>query len=274
MKSLPVLAFALFLSVSTLFVNGQELYWTGSRSQSLAGASVALSDCWSVYGNQAGLAGIEKPVIAGSFQNRFLVSELSTRSGLVVIPVQSSVFAVSVLQFGKIPFRQEKFGLTYARGISPQLKFGVQFNYYRLFLPEDNRSAGTAALELGVQYLLGSELVLGFHIMNPYTTSIKMRSGNYKYPSEINFGAAYHLSDSFNLMAELENDFGSHLMVKSAMEYIILEKLFLRMGVSGKPYQLSAGIGFQVKKLSIDLATSYNQYLGNSPSVSFQYQFR
>jgi hypothetical protein len=274
MKLLPVLAFVLILSVSTLLTNGQELFWTGSRSQSLAGASVSLSDCWSVFGNQAGLAGIEKTVIAGSFQNRFLVNELSTQTGLLVIPVQSSAFAFSFLQFGKNPFRQEKFGLSYARSISPQLKFGVQFNYYRIFLPEDNRSAGTTGLELGFQYLLSNRLVLGLHLLNPYTTSIQTLSGSYKYPSAINLGTAYKLSDSFNLMAELENDFSKHLILRTAMEYIILEKLFLRMGISGKPYQLSGGIGFQVKKLSIDLATSYNQYLGNSPSVSFQYQFK
>jgi hypothetical protein len=77
----------------------------------------------------------------------------------------------------------------------------------------------------------------------------------------------------FSLTSELENDFDDHFILKTGIEYTILEKLFLRAGVSGKPYQLSAGIGFQVKKLTLDLATTYSQYLGNSPSVSFQYQF-
>jgi hypothetical protein len=36
---------------------------------------------------------------------------------------------------------------------------------------------------------------------------------------------------------------------------------------------LAAGMGFAVKKLKLDLAVAYNQHLGNSPSVSFQYQF-
>lgn len=273
MKLLPALTLLVLLMISTLECNAQEVFNSGSRYQALADASAGLLGCWSVYANQAGLAGINRPEIAGSFQNRFLVNELSTRTGIFVFPVQSSVFAVSLYQFGKIPFRQEKLGITYARRIFPQLNFGVQFNYYRLFLSEDNRSVGSTGLELGMQYLLTDQFIIGFHILNPYKTGIKTLSGNYQYPSRMNIGALYHLSDFFSIASELENDFDSHFIVKTGLEYIIMEKLFLRTGFSGKPYQLSAGFGFQVKKLTLDMATSYNQYLGNSPSVSFQYQF-
>jgi len=273
MKLLPVFTLFVLSMLSVLENKAQEVFSPGSRNQALAGASVGLSDCWSVFGNQAGLASIDRPEIAGSFQNRFLVNELSTRSGLFVFPVQSSVFAISFYQFGKNPFRQEKFGIAYARRIFPQLNFGVQFNYYQLFLSEDNRSAGSSGLELGFQYLLAGKLVLGLHVLNPYQTGIKTFSGNFYYPSRINFGAFYHLSDFLSITTELENDFDRHFRVKTGLEYIILEKLFLRTGISGKPYQLSAGIGFQIKKLMMDMATTYSQYLGNSPSVSFQYQF-
>lgn len=273
MKLLPAITLFVLYMFSALENKAQEVFSPGSRYEALAGASVGLSGCWSVFGNQAGLAAIDHPEIAGSFQNRFLVNELSTRSGLFAFPVQSSVFAVSIYQFGKNPFRQEKLGIAYSRRLFPQLNFGVQFNYYRLFLSEDNRSAGSSGLELGFQYLLVKKLVLGLHVLNPYKTGIKTFSGNFQYPSWINFGAFYPLSDFFSITTEFENDFNRHLIIKTGLEYIILEKLFLRTGISGKPYQLSAGIGFQVKKLIMDMATTYSQYLGNSPSVSFQYQF-
>jgi hypothetical protein len=100
-----------------------------------------------------------------------------------------------------------------------------------------------------------------------------LNSGMFRYPSRIKIGTFYRLSDLFSLTSELENDFDDHFILKTGIEYTIIEKLFLRTGVSGKPYQLSAGIGFQMKKLTLDLASTYNPYLGNSPSVSFQYQF-
>jgi len=267
---------AIFLGLFMLFnsaASSQDFFSSGARNQSLAGASVGLSGCWSVYGNQAGLAQISRTEISGSFQNRFLVSELSTRSGILVFPVQSSVFALSFSQFGKNPFRQDMLGLSYARQIFPRFNFGLQFNYYRLFLSEDNRSRGAVGFELGMQYLFPNRLTLGVHVLNPYQTGITTVSGIYQFPSRINWGANFLLSDSFSISSELEHDFEQHLMVRTGMEYTILDKFFVRAGFSGKPYQLSAGIGFQVKKLSFDIASSYHQYLGDSPSLSFQYQF-
>jgi hypothetical protein len=252
----------------------QEEFEAGVKHLSLAGASVALADCWSVFGNQAGLAGIGQIEAGGSFQSRFLVRELSTQSAMVVLPVQSSVFAVSFSQFGQIPFRQEKVGLAYARKLSSHLNFGMQFNYYRLFLAEENRSAGSAGIELGCQYLPSEKLVFGIHVQNPYQTGISLSSGIYRFSSRIRIGGWYALSDDFSLTSELVNSFDQHFAVIAGAEYDILEKLRLRGGISGKPYRLSGGMGFDLGKLTVDLAVSYNQYLGNSPSVSFQYQFR
>lgn len=273
MKLLPSVAlFALFV-LAALKTNAQEESFAGSKYQALGEAWAGLDGCWSVFGNQAGLAGISHPTVGGTFQNRFLVEELSSRAGWVVFPVQSSVFAFSLYQFGEIPFRNEKFGLSYARHLFPKLRFGVQFNYYRLYLSEDNRSASSSGLELGLQYLPASGLVVGVHVLNPYQTGVKTYSGNFSYPSRLNVGVFYRVSEVFSLASGLENDLSRQFRLKTGMEYSILKRLWLRAGVSGKPYLFSAGVGFQVKKLTMDVAGSYHQYLGNSPSVSFQYQF-
>jgi hypothetical protein len=229
---------------------------------------------WSAFGNQAGLAEILRPEIGGSFQNRYLVSELSGTSGYLAIPVRAGTFAVSIYQFGKIPFRQDKFGLAYARKITLKLSLGLQFNYYRLFLSEDNRSAGTAGIELGVQYLCNEKLILGMHLLNPYQAGIRIYTGEYNYPSLIKFGLLNKLSDSFSLVSELENDFADKLRVKIGMEYCVLKNLSLRLGPLGNPWQLTAGIGFMVNQLTVDLASRYDRFLGSSPAVSFQYQLK
>lgn len=273
MKLLPTLSIFAILIFLTPVLRGQELFLPGSRSQALASASVSLADCWSVFGNQAGLAGIDRPTIGGGYQNRFLVKELSTSSGLFIQPIHSSVFAFSVYQFGKTTFRNEKFGIAFARSLNPKLNFGIQFNYYRFFLAEENHSIGNYGLELGFQYRLTNQILLGFHALNPYRVGVKTLSGEYFYPSHYNVGAYFQLSDSFGFVTELEKDLQYPVNIKTGLEYAILEKLFIRAGISGKPYQLSAGMGFAANRLKIDLAVAYNQYLGNSPSVSFQYQF-
>ena len=273
MKLLPTLALFVLFVFAASENKAQDVFCSGSRFQALSDASVGLSGCWSVFGNQAGLAGISRAVVGGSFQNRFLVNELSTRAGLLVLPIQSSVFALSLSQFGQIPFRQEKFGLAYARKIFPKLNYGMQFNCYQLFLSEENRSISSFGAELGVQYLLSKRLVVGFHVMNPYQTGVELNSGMFLYPSLIKVGTFYTVSDLFSLTAELENNLDDRFRFKTGFEYNIREKLFVRVGISGKPYQLSSGIGFQMKTITLDLASTYSQYLGNSPSVSFQFQF-
>ena len=273
MKLLHIFHLFLLLTISPIIIIAQEIYQPSARFQALGGVSAPLTGCWSVFGNQAGLADLSRIEIAGSFQSRFLVSELSSRAGLVGFPVQSSVLAFSIYQFGEIPFRHEKFGLSYARKIIPHLNFGIQFNYYRLFLSEDNKSVGSAGMELGVQYLMNRKLILGIHLLNPYQTKIKLYSGNFAFDSLINFGILYRLSDSFGVTSEIENDFDNQFRIEAGMEYSLLNNLWLRVGSSGKPLQLTAGFGFQLKKLMVDFASVYSQYLGNSPSVSFQYQF-
>lgn len=251
----------------------QEVFGTGSRFQSLADASCGLSGHWSVFGNQAGLASIKHPALAGSFQNRFLVNELSSRTGLWAFPVQSNVFAVSYAQFGKIPFRQEKLGIAYARNVGSKLRFGVQFNRYGLYLPEENQSENTYGLEIGVQYVPTGKFTLGLHVTNPYQTGIKLSSETYRYDSKIGIGTFYQVSEAFGWVTELDNYWDDRFVLKSGFEFELLDKVVIRAGVAGKPYQLSAGFGFRVRKAVFDLGTSYHPYLGNSPSVSFQYQF-
>jgi hypothetical protein len=253
---------------------GQDVFSVGSRNESVAGATSALVGSWAVFGNQAGLASVDFLTVGGSFQNRFLVRELSSRAGFIIVPVQASRFALSMSQFGQNPFRQEKFGLTYARKLGTRLSFGVQFNWYRLFLSEENRSTGSYGLELGLQYQLKPRLIIGIHTANPYQTGIKLSSGRFTYPSFVRAGVFCRFTEDFSLTSELENDFNDHFILKTGLEYRILDKFFVRGGVSGKPYRISAGFGFDLKKLTLDLASTYNQDLGHSPSVSFQYHFK
>lgn len=268
-------AFFIFLIVVLVnsFSQAQEVFIPASRSQSLAGITTCLHDSWSSFGNQAGLADLKHPTISGTFQNRFLIKELSTSAGAFIFPVQSSVFALSVYQFGKTNFRHERYGLSYARALSPLLHVGLQFNYYRFFLAEENQYLGSYGMELGFQYQLTPSLLLGLHTLNPYKTGIKTNSGKHDYPSNVNLGVCVEVSKSFDLFTEIEKYFSYPLSLKTGIEYNIMNKLYLRTGISGKPNQLSAGMGFVVKRLKIDLAVAYNQYLGNSPSASFQYQF-
>lgn len=271
MKRCATLMLVFAFLFAALPSDGQFFEFAGSRGQALANASAGLTGSWSVFGNQAGLAGISRPEVAVAIQNRFLVRELSDRVALFTFPVQSSNIAFSFYQFGELPFRQEKIGLAYARHVSPKISFGLQFSYFRFYLPEANRSAGSAGLELGVQYLADPKLKLGLHITNPYQTSVKTYSGELKYPSGINLGFQYQVSEAFLWAFDVETQPEYRFRIKTGMEYGFRDKLFLRLGVASHPYLLSSGIGFRLRRLMVDLGNSFHANLGNSPSVSLTY---
>lgn len=273
MKLLPAIILTYVVLFSVLKLGAQEVFGTGSKFQAMADASCAAGGCWSVFGNQAGLNTVNRPEIAGSFQNRFLVSQLSNRIGLFVFPFQNNVFSLAYSQFGKIPFRQEKIGVAYARKVGRKIGFGVQFNRYGVFLAEENKTALAYGLEIGTQYYATSKFTIGAHFVNPYQSGIKFSNQTYRYDSNVSLGTFFRISEAFSWTCEVENRFDKHVLFKSGFECGILNHLVIRTGVSGKPYLLSAGFGLQLKMTTIDFATTYNQNLGNSPSVSFQYQF-
>jgi hypothetical protein len=269
-KILPLIIICLQIIPET---KAQEIFLPGSRSQALAGASAGLNDCWSVFGNQAGISGLRRIEAGGSFQNKFLIKELSIQSGFILIPVQNSVFALTIYQFGKSYFRNEKFGLAFAHALGTRLSFGLQFNYYRYYLAEENESNGSFGAELGFHYQLSESLLLGIHATNPFQSGITGYSGKYNYPTLIRIGGFHQISQEFGWLGEIEFDPKNPLKIRTGIEYNLLKSIFIRAGIGGKPYQLSGGMGIALKKLKADFAFSYNQYLGNSPSVSFQYQF-
>lgn len=264
-----------FFSLQMISVgHAQEIFQPGARSQSLGGVSVVLGDCWAVYGNQAGLAEVDHFEFGGSFQSRFLINELSLISFVGVVPTQKSVFGFSHYQFGSAPFRQTQTGFAFAHSLNPAIHLGVRFSYYQFLIFEDQRSVASAGIDLGAQYKISGQFILGFHFANPYQTKVKTYSNGLKLPSIVRVGVGQRFSDQFFVAAELENRFDRNLVARSGMEYSLKNRIFFRGGVSGRPLCISGGLGFRAAKLVFDLSTSYHQVLGNSPSVSFQYQIR
>lgn len=271
MKRFAPLILLFAFSFAALPSDGQFFEFSGSGAQSLANATAGQTGCWAALGNQAGLAKLTRSEVALAYQSRFLVRELSDRLMLFAFPIQTNVIAFSFYQFGEMPFRHQKIGMAYARQISPRISFGLQFNYFRFYLPEDNHSAGSAGLELGVQYLSGPKLNLGLHLTNPYQTSVKTYSGEFKYPTRITLGFQYRMSEVFRWLSDVEYETGHQFRTKTGMEYDVYKKLFLRLGVASHPYLLSSGIGFRLNRITLDFGNSFQTYLGNSPSVSLTY---
>ena len=254
----------------TVNVLALENHHAGARSLGLSNASVSFSDVWGTFHNQAGIAGLDGFSAGFFYESRFGIDLLSLSAGSVVLPLGSGAFGISFFQFGSGVFKENKYALAYARRLSEKWSAGIQLDYLIQTFPENARSKGFATFEGGVLFQPSEKLHLGAHIFNPVKGGIEAPAGKVEMPVVFRAGGHYLFDELVLVAFEAEKDNKNPALLKSGMEFFVVENLALRFGVSGKPFKYTAGIGYKTGNVSADLGFSYHGNLGITPSVSVQ----
>ena len=97
---MKILTLTLFLLFSS-FIYAQVYPQLGARANGLGGAVLAQNDVWSVYNNPGAFGQIEKSGVGVSYENRFLLKEMST---------QSLVFGYHTEKAGNFGFHFQQYG--------------------------------------------------------------------------------------------------------------------------------------------------------------------
>lgn len=266
----PLLTFLLiFYGFSKL--TAIENYPSGARSLALSHAFVSISDTWSTFHNQAGLANFETISIGFFYESIFNLDELSLAAGSFILPVKSGTFGLSFFQFGKGTFKENKIGLAFAKQLSDKLSAAIQLDYLSQILPENERSKGFATFECGFIYSPTKDLYLGAHVFNPILSGIETPYGKQKMPAVFRIGGHYQFDETVLITVETQKDTNNPFIIKTGIEFSPAQNLALRFGVSGKPVNYTAGIGYRIGKISTDIGFGYHGNLGFTPSVSIQY---
>lgn len=255
-------------------VLASDNYPIGGRSIALSNAFVSLSDTWSTFHNQAGLSTLRSFSAGVFYESRFLVDELSLSATSVVIPSELGTFGFSFSQFGKGTFKEHKIGLAYSRRLSKKLNAALQIDYFLQRFPENENATGFPTFEIGVTHKTTQELTLGFHVFNPINNGFETLYRKQKLPAIYRLGGHYQFSDLSLLTIEVQKNTDHPVLVKTGLEFCPLQNLALRFGISGRPIQYTAGLGYRFGKITTDIAFSYHGNLGFSPSVSIQYNLK
>lgn len=246
-------------------------YPAGARALALSNAFISLSDIWSTFHNQAGIA-LAKNVSAGFYyESRFNVDELSLSAGTFLLPVNAGSFGLSFYQFGKGNFKEHKFGIAFGKQLSSSINAGVQLNYFSQTFPENQRAKGTATVEGGIIWQTTDALYLGAHIFNPFMAGFETPSGKQKLPTIFRIGGHYQFDEMVLAVIEFQKENNAPARLKTGIEFEPVEKFALRFGVTGKPLNYTAGMGYKTGKISADIGFSYHGNLGVTPSVSVQF---
>jgi hypothetical protein len=243
---------------------------SGGRSTAMAGSYVALSDGWSAFHNQAGLAAVQSIDAGMYYENRFGLNTLSDKGFFVAARWGKGVFAGSYHSFGYSEFASSKGGLAYAMGLGEKLDVGIQLNYYAVRLGENYGRAIAVSAEGGFLYRLNSKLTLAGHISNPNRAKLSDYLDE-RIPAVFRMGGTYHFSKQVLLTAEVYKDTQFDPAVRTGLEYRITESIAVRGGFASAPRQFTFGFGWKLSQWIFDMAAAYHPVLGFNPHVSFTY---
>ena len=252
------------------FVNGQDAIVVPASIQAMGGGGASLPAAESISLNpaSASAAGFTAGI---SYGNRFLLYELSAGDAVLVIPVSGSRLFGQIGQFGSNSFHENYLGIGLARKFGEHFSGGIQFHYYQLRMAESDRKPGLLTSSLGLNYTFANYGV-GLSVFNPLSQQMTSNNFSREYPMVARLGGHKVFGDDFLVVSQITWGESTETTVHAGLQYFLLDRFCMRAGVQTSSPNWSMGVGFLVGHIQADLAFSYHEYLGFSPSVSLYFK--
>ena len=243
-------------------------------SKSIAGTSVSDKNDWTAFNNPAMLGYLEKPEIGLQFENRYLISELSTRSFQAGYNTNLVNAGVSFSYSGYSLYHEMLFGLILARNFADKFAMGVQFNYYTAFFAASNSYRGALLPQIGLSVKLTPSFSLGFNTFNPFQTNINTEYVVKRIPSVFSLGTEYFFSPELVWRTQIDKEVSSNYRFATGFEYQMIENLSVKLGAYGSDYLVPClGFGFNSGSFLFDLNCELHPLLGLNTVAAIKYRF-
>ena len=245
----------------------------GGRCASMGSCSVAFCDFWSIQNNPAGLAEWRNLSAGISYENRFLMQELSYANAAFVMPVKVGTLGLSYSRFGFENYNENNVGLAFARDFGPYLKIGLKLDYLSFRFSSDYTTRRTATFDIGIQSDITDELRLGVYIFNPVNVKLKTIY-NQHVPVVFRFGLSYKITKDFMLATEVEYDSDRKMDYRFGLEYLTTKEFYIRLGVHTNPGTACLGAGYTINRVIIDISATMNQLTGTTFQASLVFKIK
>lgn len=238
----------------------QYQFESGARQSGMSGSGVVVSDIWSSYHNQAGLADLNGFTAGLFYSKMFNLNDLKETSFAAAIPVEKyGTAGLNYSYSGSSASNFSKFGLAYAKRLGKRITAGIQIDYLR-FVQLNYGNSGAAIGEIGFIAEPIKNLFIGAHVFNPWRAKF---SGTDDYISSVlRIGAGYYFSDKVLFTAETEKNIDKPIVFRAGTEYNLITGLYLRGGVALNPTKYSFGLGYNYKGITADVAYISHNILG------------
>jgi hypothetical protein len=246
----------------------------GSRSMSLANATVALEDVWAFHHNPSVLTNLKKIEFGVSYENRFLMKELQSQGLVVAIPIKNGVISIGSQSFGYNQFRTYRNGLGYSMNLAEFLSIGVQLNHHFVRINPAYGNHQTVTAEVGALAKINEKWSLAFSVFN-ITRNRLSEFAEDRYSTIMRLGTKFSVSEKVLFLAEAEKSVDYSIRFKTGIEYLPLDNFYVRGGFATAPIEFSFGLGYSFSgKYKLDLGSAYHQVLGWSPNFSYTMQLK
>lgn len=238
----------------------------GARGIAMGNANLTFRDIHSGFNNQAGLAFIKDFSGVAFVENRFLLSELQSGAISIAHPTTSGTIGLVMQYFGFEGYNEQKIGINYSRILFDKLSIGAQFDLLNTRIKEYGNDTALT-FEVGLQYEIWENIITGIHVFNPVRANI----GGEDIPSILQIGLTYQIAEFLTISSSVEKDTFLPYNVRVGLEYQLLQKIYFRAGVNSNPNKISFGLGYLVNQLQLNIAASYHNVLGFSPSFGISF---
>jgi hypothetical protein len=242
----------------------QERHTNGARSAGLANATVALTGPESLFGNPAGLAGLNQVSFFLFHESRFLIKDFTASAAGLSFPLLRGSCGVGFRQFGRSHYREQLVSFTLARRFGEAFSAALLFSRGSVQFPGHFTYRPGYTLEMGAILKSSPELSWGFHMANPFSDTQDAAVSRFRL-RQIRLGNVWKISGQLIWCTEIEKTATRKARVKTGLEFMPDKLVTIRAGIIGYPFQPTGGAGFRFGRYAFDIAFIYQTLPGFTP---------
>ena len=241
---------------------------------SIAQTSVADTDSWTAFNNPATLGYVEKIALSATFENRYLLKELSTKSIQAGFFTEHINIGGSFSYFGYSLYHEMLVGIDFARNFSNKFALGIGFDYYSAYFYAGNEYHSALLGRVGATIQLSPDFTLGFSTFNPFQNNIQTDFVTKRIPSVFSLGTAYNFSSDFVWRTQIDKELSSNYRFATGFEYRMQDFINVKLGGYVLEYFIPClGFGLFLGDYSADLNCEIHPILGVTTMIALRYNF-
>lgn len=235
----------------------------------LSGSSITQADAFSGFYNLSSSANL-KGYSAGFFGRRpYGISEISEAGMAFLYELGSGVMGVACASYGNSDFNRKRINAGYALPLSTRCMMSGGLGFSSTKISNGYGSATDGWINAGFIYDLKKDWKWAGVV------DVPMRSirNEEELPAAMRLGTTYFIGSQVLLSASVlsSTSLNSSFSCNFGLEYLPVESLAIRAGMSSLGHTISFGFGTRVNHMKIDAAAIVHPQLGITPQISIVY---